>query len=92
MHVSLFGIVAAVLTTGAYVPQAIKTIRSRRTNDLSVVTFTMLFVGTLCWIVYAWYLKDYPLLIGNSITAALSGIIFYIILTQLKKRRKEPIV
>ncbi len=40
---SIIGTVAAILTTSAFVPQAIKTIRTRNTEGLSLPTFTMLF-------------------------------------------------
>ena len=46
------GILAAILTTGAFLPQAIKTIRTRHTEDLSLTTFAMMFLGTLCWLAY----------------------------------------
>jgi len=76
--VSLLGIIAAILTTGAFVPQAYKTIKTRATADLSVSTFSMLFIGTLTWLVYGLYINDLPLVFANGITAILAGIILYI--------------
>ncbi|MDW7692466.1 SemiSWEET transporter [Flammeovirgaceae bacterium SG7u.111] len=70
-----FGIIAAVLTTGAYLPQALKTIKTGNTESLSLTTFSMMFIGTICWSTYGLYIGDVPLLIANVITTALSGVI-----------------
>ncbi len=70
-----FGIIAAVLTTGAFLPQAFKTIKTGNTESLSLTTFSMMFLGTICWSTYGLYIGDFPLLIANVITTALSGII-----------------
>lgn len=73
--VTLIGMISAVLTTGAFVPQALKTIRSRSTEDLSLLTFLMMFSGTLLWLVYGMQINDLPLIVANAISACLTGII-----------------
>ncbi|MEO5592727.1 MAG: SemiSWEET transporter [Chitinophagaceae bacterium] len=76
--ISTLGLIAAVLTTGAYIPQAYKTIKTKSTSDLSVSTFSMLFIGTIFWFFYGIFIKDTPIMLANGITATLSGIIFYL--------------
>ncbi len=78
---SIIGLVAAALTTGAYVPQAYKTIKTRSTSDLSISTYLMLLCGTICWLVYGINMRDLPLILAKAITATLSGILFYLKLT-----------
>jgi MtN3 and saliva related transmembrane protein len=85
---SVTGIIAALLTTGAYIPQAYKTIKTRSTNDLSVVTFSMLFLGTILWFIYGCYIRDTPLMLANGITATLSGIIFCMKIAALRRGKK----
>lgn len=80
-HISILGLIAALLTTGAYIPQAYKTIKTKSTSDLSISTFSMLFIGTICWFFYGTFIKDTPIMLANGITATLSGIIFYLKLT-----------
>jgi MtN3 and saliva related transmembrane protein len=89
MAISTIGMVAAALTTAAYIPQAYKTIRTRQTRDLSIVTFTMLFVGTILWFIYGMYIRDTPLMLANGITATLSGIIFFLKISSTGKRRRR---
>ena len=82
---SFLGIAAAVLTTGAFLPQAYKTIKTRSTEDLSIVTFSMLFFGNALWFIYGLYIHNLPLIFANSITALLTGIIFLMKIISMKR-------
>jgi len=86
--IALIGMIAAGLTTGAYIPQAYKTIKTRSTKDLSIITFSMLFAGTIMWLIYGLYINDTPLVLANGITASLSGIIFCIKVVSIKKEKE----
>ena len=86
--IALLGFVAAICTTIAFIPQAYKTIRERATQDLSIVTFSMLFFGTILWFVYGYLIGDIPLMAANAITASLSGIIFYYKVQALRAGRE----
>lgn len=79
--INIIGIAAAILTTAAYVPQAYKTIKTRSTQDLSIGTFLMLFIGTVLWSIYGWHLSNIPIILANIITAVLAGIILLLKLT-----------
>jgi len=57
------GIVAATLTTVAFVPQALKTWRSRHARDLSLGMFLLFTLGVL--------IGSWPIIIANSVTAVL---------------------
>lgn len=84
--VTIIGSVAALLTTVAYVPQTIQTIRTRATDDLSLPTFLMLFLGTILWSIYAILLRDIPILATNLISLVLASIILYIKLFAKSRR------
>ncbi len=77
------GVIAAFLTTTAFVPQAIKTIRSGETKNLSLSTFSMIFFGTICWCVHGFIIEDQPLILANGITAVLAGVIVTIKLNSM---------
>ena len=72
---SFAGVVAAFLTTAAYVPQAYKTIKTRSTSSLSLPTYLMLFAGTCMWVVYGLHTGDMPVIASNVVTAILAGVI-----------------
>ena len=64
----MVGLTAAMLTTVCWLPQAIKTIRSRDTRSISLVMQILLNLGILCWLAYGLYLGNGPLIIANAIT------------------------
>ncbi|HLD16233.1 MAG TPA: PQ-loop domain-containing transporter [Coxiellaceae bacterium] len=54
MHCSeLLGFVANVLSNFAFVPQIIKSYRTKRVEDISIGMFAILVTTDLCWIAYA---------------------------------------
>ncbi|MEY3052583.1 MAG: hypothetical protein RLY31_2368 [Bacteroidota bacterium] len=74
---SLLGMLAASLTTGAFVPQVIKTWKTRSTGDLSLFMFLLIFIGTLCWFAYGLLRQDLPIILANGLTLTLSFIILF---------------
>lgn len=69
------GMAAAVLTTAAFAPQAIKAWQSRSTKDVSLAMFTMMVTGNALWLVYGIMIDDVPLMIANAVTLLLAGAI-----------------
>ena len=69
------GILAAILTTTAFAPQAIKAWTTRSMGDVSLAMFLMLVSGIVLWLVYGILIGDLPLIVANSITLALAGAI-----------------
>ena len=69
------GYVAATLTTIAFVPQAIKTLRSRDTRSISLGMYLAFTVGVAFWLAYGIFLQSWSMIVANIITLALSGTI-----------------
>ena len=67
-----FGYLAAALTTVAFLPQVIKTWRSKKAEDVSILTLLMFITGLLFWIIYAIQTNSRPVLIANIITLMLN--------------------
>ncbi|MGK0674056.1 MAG: SemiSWEET transporter [Halothiobacillaceae bacterium] len=72
------GIVAATLTTVAFVPQVVKTWESRHTRDLSLGMFSLFTSGVLCWLLYGVLIGSWPIIVANTITAGLAGSILFL--------------
>lgn len=66
--VSLLGYLAALCTTISYLPQAIKTIKTRQTKDLSLGMYFLVSIGLLLWFAYGIFIKDLPMILANGIT------------------------
>jgi len=75
MNVEIFGYVAAILTTAAFLPQLIKTLKTKKADDVSLITLIMFIIGVLCWIIYGYKISSIPILLANSITLFLNFLI-----------------
>jgi MtN3 and saliva related transmembrane protein len=67
------GYVAATLTTLAFVPQAVKTLRSRDTRSISLGMYAVFTVGVAFWFGYGIALHSWPMIVSNAITFVLAG-------------------
>jgi lactoylglutathione lyase len=74
------GFVSAALTTSAFLPQAVKTWRTRSTSDLSPHMFFLFCIGILGWLVYGVLIRDLPIILANAVTICLAGSILYFII------------
>lgn len=71
------GLLAGALTTIAFLPQVVKTWRTRSTRDISLGMFLVLTTGVALWLLYGLLLGDLPLVAANSVTFLLAAIILY---------------
>jgi MtN3 and saliva related transmembrane protein len=69
------GYVAAVLTTLAFVPQALTTIRSRDTRSISLGMYVVFTIGLGFWMAYGIVLHSWPMILSNAVTLGLSSTI-----------------
>ena len=74
-NIEILGLVAATLTTSAFVPQVYKTWKNKSVKDISLSMYTVLLMGLLLWIVYGFYINSLPIIAANIITATLSVLI-----------------
>lgn len=73
MDMTWTGYVAATLTTLAFVPQAVKTLRTRDTRSISVQMYVVFTIGVGFWLVYGIVLRSWPMIIANIITFLLAA-------------------
>lgn len=69
------GYVAATLTTLAFVPQAVKIIRTRDTRGISLGMYLAFTVGVALWFGYGIVLHSWPMILSNAITFVLASVI-----------------
>ena len=75
MGKEFFGYFAAILTTVAFLPQLIKTLKTKKADDVSLITLIMFIIGVLSWIIYGYKLSSLPIMIANLITFVLNLLI-----------------
>jgi MtN3 and saliva related transmembrane protein len=59
---------AAVSTTVSFLPQALKTLRTWQTKDISLWMYILFSLGLLLWEVYGFVLMNWPIILANGIT------------------------
>lgn len=74
MHVDAewVGYAAASLTTLAFVPQALKTIRTRETHAISTAMYAAFSAGVALWFAYGVALNSWPIIVANATTFVLA--------------------
>jgi len=75
MDMTWTGYVAATLTTLAFVPQAVKTLRTRDTRSISLYMYLVFTIGIAFWLAYGLVLHSWPMIVSNIITLVLAGAI-----------------
>jgi MtN3 and saliva related transmembrane protein len=63
---TIIGLLACFLTTGAFLPQIIKTIKTKETKDISLSMYIIYVIGVLVWFVYGFMIKEVAILVGNA--------------------------
>ena len=66
------GCLAALLTTLCWIPQALKILRERQTQGISIKTQTAFAVGLGLWLVYGLALGNVQLIVANAVTLVLA--------------------
>jgi len=75
MNVEWLGAIAATLTTASFVPQAMKTLRTRDTRGISLGMYAIFTIGVAFWFCYGLALHSWPMIVSNAITFVLAGLI-----------------
>ena len=72
------GMTASICMILGYLPQAIRTIRTRKTDDIALATFLMMAIGGICFMIQGLMLgkNGIFLFVTNLVTTICSAIIF----------------
>ena len=77
--IDILGIVAGILTTSGFVPQIIKTYKTKKVRDISLLMFILLLTGLLLWLIYGIIEKNIPILFTN-----ITAITYVVIILSMK--------
>jgi MtN3 and saliva related transmembrane protein len=87
--VELLGFLAATLTTASFIPQVWLTWRTRRTDGVSLVMYSIFTTGVACWLAYGVMHRSWPITIANAVTLALAMAIIAMKLRYRESRVRE---
>ena len=83
---TLIGFLAGGLTTLSFLPQVVKTARSRSARDLSESMLLVFLIGLVLWTIYGLQVGSAPIIAANVITMGLVGAI---LVMKVKFRDRE---
>jgi MtN3 and saliva related transmembrane protein len=69
------GIIAGTLTTIAFLPQVIQVLKTKSTDDISLVMYVVFITGVVFWLLYGILLGAWPVIIANIVTFILALIV-----------------
>lgn len=79
----ILGILATSFSTLAFIPQLIKIVKTKETKDLSLVSFLVLSLGALSWLMYGILIRQWPVIVTNTLV-----LIFGLFIVAMKIRYK----
>ncbi len=75
--IEILGLVAAVLTTSAFVPQVYKTWKTKSARNLSFTMYLVFFAGVMLWLVYGFFIDSLSVILANAVTGVLTLVLIY---------------
>lgn len=76
--IEIIGYIAGTLTTISFLPQAVKSIKTKNTEGISLLMYLIFASGVSCWLIYGIFIANFAIIMTNIITLPLSLIIIYI--------------
>ena len=71
----ILGLVAAAITTFAWVPQVYKMYKERNASGVSLTMALLFFVGITLWFIYGYLIGSISIMVANGITLFLQSMI-----------------
>ena len=75
--VELTGYLAAASTTFAFLPQVVRTWRTRSAKDLSFGMALLMVTGTSLWLAYGLMTHSGPMIAANVVSLVLTAVLLY---------------
>jgi MtN3 and saliva related transmembrane protein len=74
---SILGIVAGIFTSSAVIPQLVKTIKTKKAEDVSPFMFLITLTGNALWIYYGVVKSDIAIISTNILSLSINAGMLY---------------
>ncbi len=72
MHtLDILGYIAGAMTTISFIPQVVRTWKTKSTKDISLAMFILFCLGVATWMIYGIILNSWPIIIANGVVLVL---------------------
>lgn len=85
----IIGFVAAVVGTSLMLPQVVKSIKTKKVDDISFAMLWMYFLNCLLWLMYGLLILAWPVIVCNFLSLIISIVQLFL---KLKWRSGKKIV
>ena len=72
------GIMATVFAVSSTLPQILKTLKSKKTDDISIWLSIVLIAGLGLWVAYGVFKNDIVLICGNTVAVLLNSVMLFL--------------
>ena len=76
-NVDMLGMLAGTMSSVVFLPQVIKTYRSKSAKDISLLMFSFATISVILWLGYGIMIHNGPVIYTNSCVLLLSVIMLY---------------
>lgn len=83
----IIGIIGGVCTAVCFLPQTMKTLKNKKVDALSLLSYSVYCVGILSWIIYGYYKNSASMIISNSFSFVFAFAIWVMIILYRKKQK-----
>lgn len=73
--IKTLGLLAGFLTTISFLPQVIKSLKTKHMDDFNIWFLILMIVGLSIWTIYGFMIKQLPIIIANLATISLNLIL-----------------
>ncbi len=70
---TIIGLFAASCTTVAFLPQALKVLKTKDTQSISFWMYLLFNTGVFTWLIYGLMIHSFPVILANAITLLLGS-------------------
>jgi len=89
--IEILGMVAGSISAITFLPQVIKTWRTRSAADISLLMFTFATISVILWLIYGIVKQSIPIIYTNSIVLVFSLIMLYFKFRFGKRHTAAPV-
>jgi MtN3 and saliva related transmembrane protein len=82
--IEILGLIAAVCTSFGFMPQIVKTWKTKDVSSLSLPMYAVICTGTILWLIYGLIINSTALILANIVAIAFTFLIVVFILKYRK--------
>lgn len=91
IYVFVIGLLASIFIPLAFLPQTIKIIKTRETKGISIISYSIYFIGVIAFLVFAVLVYDIPMIVCQTINGTFSTIILSLTIYNLIRNKKKEV-